>query len=1207
MKEKTNMKNNPIKIPYLFGEAYELANYIGMLMVVKSIKGKKNVNLLANGDIYEPVRVDPSLFQDLETQIHSMYDSSFENMKELILTLRPLEETIFLEDQISLFYSQLQEIGQIILKRTKDARSNFIRISEEESANLQDELINGTNGVNLILELISGFNDGQTFVEWCLHKFNDSFSIAVECSLFNQSNPDSAPKKPDIMVIQNQNVVLIGDIKSYIPFIRQNKTNRLKDALNQIPLEGLGCAMIEDSTFIPESLPLDQFVRRYNLLTRYFKVLKYVKIIYENGNDEFRNNPLFGIVVLPGKSILLHFENFADFSLMKNTLLKTIPFKINNFNDKSVYNIQEKLIKQYQIDLEYDLLSGDRYISTNQKEAKFIIKNTFYNRPVEQEIILGNVPKFERTEEIKTDIESPTNLGWKGESVHHIRILHLNDLITNLKTQNNKFQLLVDGSDQGTGKNYSFAKYIEWLQLNQKKKSILMVGPRKDTLVETIISICKNIGLPSPDINTKGGLNQTEFIHNTVKIRIIQSEFGRKVVFNQQGWINQKILYRGDSATRKLNNLIKIPNEGIEITFLTAQTLPFYFRIGKRSKNPFLHFIKFFKRFDLIVFDELTNSPPLVRETFIDLMIGYLHVKSQIPTIFPRILLLDASITSPQLLYNQIEPFFSQNEKFSPFSEYIQNKTDNPIEYNVDINGIEMKYFRYQLNQSLAFGISSIGWQKSFIHLPFEEIKQQIDKQLLLLQQKFWPDFPTFEELLKNGEVLFFIDNKALIEEFYEWLDGLGYKCGISIAEQKDRLSYTSKNILGTNSLAFGTSFPSKRLMIIVPPFKGTDYFQFRQNIELLRQVTKRMRGSEGNINRMVSFLVFPTENNDLSLANSVFLNFYKTRNCIREFLYQKKYHQLPSFSSYINKKSGINPNIPTSLKNTSIYIPKIPSRDSDGSNSISLEDFLGSIFPKLRLMLLKWGFRCNTSFKIGFDNKKLIRLPLSNFICYTLNNKDFSRTFHLQVYPSKSVQGLDKLISFLKRSFNEIKEDLAFFYNMCFRHDIQEKNPSLAAFKLLQGQIQKIKRNNTNKNSYLRSMADFIQHSVNIKSLPLSGTAYLLTLNTAEKTSLTVGKNLNIYQQISYQNREYINHLFKLTSPLKSLYFGAGNYFEQPVLVNFEKKGITTVGYLCYYPNFSDFDFSQPNYQLLKYCLLKELYRENYVYLPNLLKGSIL
>ena len=43
MINENNIKPNPLKVNLLFGEAYELANYIGMLSVVKNYQDRKSV------------------------------------------------------------------------------------------------------------------------------------------------------------------------------------------------------------------------------------------------------------------------------------------------------------------------------------------------------------------------------------------------------------------------------------------------------------------------------------------------------------------------------------------------------------------------------------------------------------------------------------------------------------------------------------------------------------------------------------------------------------------------------------------------------------------------------------------------------------------------------------------------------------------------------------------------------------------------------------------------------------------------------------------------------------------------------------------------------------------------------------------------------------------------------------------------------------
>ncbi|MFW9996689.1 MAG: hypothetical protein ACFFD4_31900 [Candidatus Odinarchaeota archaeon] len=1206
-----NTNDGKLKEVFLYGEIFELAAYIG----IASACQKHGISLLAYGEITESTGIDLVNWLDFTDQLDKVYGYTFEELRHFILNLKPLNESISIPDHIPAHQEELKTIIEIAIERNVKDRQSFQEITEQDKLSAFNEMLVHPNDMNTILLLSSGYSTGICFVEWCLQTYNSGFTIIIESKLYEQDYP--YPKKPDLMVVKENEIVLIGDLKSYVPFLQRSKTNMLKDALEQVSLIGLGSEFLSNPSISPAQLAIHVFVRRHNILLRYFKLLQYMEIVYENGDDDYKSQKLDGIILFPTKPVVLSTNNAEMIDSFRETLKKTITYNIRWYDkQKRVYdnyNIKDEVWNAEMIDLDFGLTEGDMYIETvpDDKGVKHYICNVKLDTGEPHYFEIGRPSDFPEGEENEMNTLLPPRKSVSGiKLTREIRNEHHDYLLKKLQQDiGDSLYLLIDASDQGTGKNYTFAAYIKSLIDKKIDKTILFASPRKDAIIQTVLALQKHVQFSNqPVTEIVNELNETgSFTIPSFTIRYIKSGIKPGRVVSDHGYPKKIFDKSGEGATTRFNQFLNDPPaSGVTLVFVTAQTLPTVVRQRTRKKTRRSVFKNIYTVFDLVVFDELSNSDPAVREAFCDLIISYQKLKQKEELEgSSRLLVLDASLTSHDLLNRILENIIGdKKEYFLPFWEEIREYPGDPILADYQYDYVSAHYFRYQLDYPNSYGVTSIGWSKKakVQALPVDRLMREL-ASIIQKVQKRDANYPDLDYLLENNQVIFYADNKFFINDLNVFLKTQGYNVAISIKEQKEREFYETANVIGTSSLAFGTTFPNKRLLVVIPYSKGVDYFQYRQNVELIRQATKRMRGQEVEPHRLVCLVSFPTETHNETLEANVRMSYYMLQNSVNEFLTHKCYHQIPSFSSRLNSRNWLKDLEDVQAPIDSIYATK--GFLSEEKRNLTLEEYLGDELPKVRILLDKWGVGISESFQIGFDAEKIRYLPIPNYICFPLDSKRFSLFFKVLIFPSSGVNSLNLLKSYLTKPFDTISDDLSYFYDLCRVKKTGEEDTAKKGLHLLHDMIKEVELKEKDPKKALKLFITKLNNLVRIINLPLSGTAFLLTFDLGDKPSQMISKGMNIVQARAVEKDEYLRVLWEIGSPLKSLYFGASDYFETPLMVKFQNKDIQTVGFLCHYPRFHDHHYTQPFYQLLKICLIKELFRENVIYLPNLLKDT--
>jgi len=668
-------KKDSFNLAFLFGEAFELANYLG----IESVARKYNIPVYYETTIYETVNLSSDNWIKYSDLIDQLYGASYEEFRARLKRLKPLNESIDIIQEIPMYHDDLMFFIDIILAHNLENRTHLTKMPAEEQKQIKSELLEPNNAVNLILALRSGFYTGLYFAEWCDFKFKSSFQIHLETQFNPIKEDDSFTRYPDLIITQNEKVAMVGDIKSYLPFYFADHDDKLKHVLNQIPIKDIDITHIFHSYPNSSSISISAFRKRYNFLLRYFKLLYYMNRIYENGDEEYRNKPLLGIILFPTKPVLIKAVNFEDIPKIQQILLNTLPMEISylissNGDNLGDINIKDYLWEKERLDLIELLYEGNFFLDLDCDEYFFSIK-LYDEENKTRKFLIGKEKKYTASSvPIKTQLGPQTEQGWNKESPDNIRSMH-NGLFLSLLNQSSQKNLdvLIDGSDQGTGKNYTFAAYISHLQAKNVIKSFLFACPRKETISTTIESfihhlkwdhdpnLATQLKIPysnsrsaSSTISTKieNIIRTTDkFEYNNITLRFIKSRHEPSRTINIYGTPHVKRGMPGRSATQQLNSLLRESKSQLEIVFITSQTIP-YFLNAQNQKKPYDNYSKLFLRFDDIIFDELTNSDPLVRESFIDLIKVHSLLSVRNENLSNRIIVLDASL----LRKNTIRP-----------------------------------------------------------------------------------------------------------------------------------------------------------------------------------------------------------------------------------------------------------------------------------------------------------------------------------------------------------------------------------------------------------------------------------------------------------------------------------------------------------------------------------------------------------------------
>lgn len=1221
---------------FIYGELFELSALIGIYEHIQKYELKDKINL------YADLEVDDTSDIYLPKKMNKFASSVEETYKESLNNIRSMIDQIILGEpfDINQYVSEKREIFKRFIRIAIDynlkARSNFIETpTESEILSKIEELLQDSNALNIVLLTQSGYNTGQYFVDFCIMRYGDKFSILFETEVEQEGT--SKTLKPDIVVVKDNKIVLVGDLKSYFPFLSSKFGSILKDIIGQIPFYTSNSDLLDDIPIKINKMYLSRFKSRWNLLLRYFKLLRYMGWIYENASNIEELNPkLDGVILFPSKPILLNISGLSDIKKFQNRLLQTISFDVSIKNVQTkrweIINLLNYARQAHGLDLKKELLEGDLYIETPEDDTnitKYIVKSRRWNsilekteqKPIE---LISTIDDFENSETTLTYLDNGSSKTLNANYFQNARDQHLEVIQEYLSRVNNKedINVIVDGSDQGIGKNYSFSKYVAELIKNNQNKRILFACPRKEAIRQTIEALVKNLnsfGIDSK-IEYYSLLKGESFTdtENAFRISLVQSDFKGFVISNKYGSLQKIKPEGGTTAREKLNSILISDFKGLELVMVTSDTLPSYLATKRISKSQNIS-LKLFQFFDDFVFDELTNSSPTVREVFIDLLkyrAIHNHISKDKNIRTKLFLILDASITSFTLFKHSLKELMKKQNApyFVPSQEILEEKGIKNYENNYHINfqntSFHVHYIRHLIDYPLKFGVITLGLESYKSKYSIKMLQNPIDGLISQTNLK-----SNFNELLENGELLIYVDNKNIIDDLKDEFVSSGYKIKLVTMEEKDE-NFEGFNVIGTNALAYGTSFPDKRLMLIFPPTSGSEYYQFKYIIELHRQVMKRMRGHIVETERLVIYHTFPTKDN---LSEATFLQNINIqngilKNYIKYFINNRYYKQLPSFSSVLNSSNWIDSDGDDNQYETIYNIIYHRTEKDFQTNYVPLEVFLKEELPKLKRIFRKWRFYVTESFEIVFNSQNIVkRVPIPGFLPFKLSDTFSPRHFSTKlIHFKKDLENLSlpeyPLEKLRKYLVNPPMKDMIILYNYYKLKDehvkLTEEEKSERILHELKKIVVEIDETGTSLSEKQSELENRLNSLFSIIHLETSGTSFLLSFEIAVSSEDFYEKSkVGIYEVKPLENQKYLSKLWNLGSPLKTLFTGSSDYFELPIAIRFRNSTLHTVGFLCYYPRFSHYKPTTRYMQLFRKTLIQELFRENVVYIPNLLR----
>ncbi|NJE60170.1 DEAD/DEAH box helicase family protein [Thermococcus sp. 21S7] len=493
--------------------------------------------------------------------------------------------------------------------------------------------------------------------------------------------------------------------------------------------------------------------------------------------------------------------------------------------------------------------------------------------------------------------------------------------------------LLIDASDQGVGKNHVLLKHIA--ELAKAGKRALIIAPRKHILYEAEAKLREN--------------------YSGIRLIIVTSEGKRSIekVETYQEGLNAPE-GREWRATGKLTEYIRSKEYSVILT--TTATFQWL-----RSNVWKL----ILRDIDVIVFDEFTNSGSPAVES----ILGFLRFYSRNPN-GRKVIITDASITEPRLFLDAFKKHLSaKGPLYTPLEVLISESSSDPIVERFDINNISAAYYRLHLDFELKFYALGFGVEGKLPdwHSLIERISRMVKKDV------------DFKKLLEQGKVVFYADNKLYVDDLTEFLLSQGFKAEEVHSGIERDSSKLKGNIVGTSSLAFGANLENHEILVFIPPYPGHRYIDNAYNVELYRQVIKRLRGYKGKPKHIV-FVGLAEKEEDESM------HYYMVRNFIRKILTNRSFHvRLPMFSS----ESG------------SFYSAKEQPLRTGEKREVPVETFLRDYYPQLKRILSAAGFIIRPTFHLQLSLERDWNLPIP-YRVYKIAGEHITKKFGFEVLPLK-------------------------------------------------------------------------------------------------------------------------------------------------------------------------------------------------------------
>lgn len=503
---------------------------------------------------------------------------------------------------------------------------------------------------------------------------------------------------------------------------------------------------------------------------------------------------------------------------------------------------------------------------------------------------------------------------------------HKKDLMRLLKSHD----IVIDASDQGIGKNHTISEYIAKELLDENKRT-LIVAPRKRILLES----------------------RDKLKEGRIPAVLVVSKAERELV-KEETYLNVLVV-PDDSEWRATAMFKEALNSDVPVVLITTEL---FWRLSTAVWGEML------SAFDMMVFDELTNSGmPAVER-----VLSFLRLYSRHPE-NTKVVITDASITEPGLF---LEAFLrhikGQGDVYTPLEVLLSEEPENrPIIRDFKVGHLNGVYIRHHLDFPLAF--YALGFTSQGVLPDWKALIERINRLM----------GNNFRKQLQLGKVVFYMDNRLYVDDLTAYLVSEGFEAvGVHSGTVNNYLQFNS-NVVGTSSLAFGANLEKHNVLVFIPPFPDYNYLDHAHNVELYRQVIKRLRGEEGKTKSIV-FVGLSREKKREGMY------YHVTRNFIRKILTNRRFHvRLQMFSTDKGRFYS------------ALDVPLGPEEKRE----VSLEVFLRDYLPLLKRILISSGFRINALFRVEFSKEIDWELPIP-YRVYKIASRTVTENFGFEVRPMK-------------------------------------------------------------------------------------------------------------------------------------------------------------------------------------------------------------
>ena len=990
-----------------------------------------------------------------------------------------------------------------------ESKSNYYDYNDlSEVCKYKDKL----NALNL---LKSGYDFGIIFKKH-LEK-NDKYQeakIIVEPNIGicgDGKRPDAVVAIPHKLnnAITHYEVMAIVELKTQFYLTLTNNKIMLNDFVDNIDLQSYTLEELElAKNNNDEILYINNFKLLYNILSKYGKGISYI--------EDIGKYPMDCLVVFPSTASLLPVEDEDKLDELKEKLEGLLPSKVKVYG-KGIYDIS-KLLR-------YDLIQGLYNNGCIIKDGEdYYYKQSGYNDEEDKYNILDNAElldnegeDFKHTELLNRSSDTESKTGRDNEHIQTIRMEH--EHIFKPLLESDEYDVIINASGQGVGKNTTLCKYILDQKLKNDGHITILFTPRK-----AIMGSMKK-DLKDLIMGEKKSIEKYKNIDSELGwVGEIYSEKNSNISRKRGKYYEKIVDYY--AASEKLERIItKKEDKEYNLISCTSQTLPYYLVRGKggRSINYNLLF-KLLQYADLIVFDELSNSDMTVKWAFLRIL-KYINTLKKEGCTHSKVAVLDASITSKELYSKMLNEHLVNKSKYTPFDVEIKKVDD---EGKNKLDRLDMYYFKKNIEFNLNVFPSIVELDESVKYTPNKYASPQNVKRILncindeLIRRNSNLDV---DKILEKHNCLFYVDNKLTIDSVVEYLKKRGIKIASIQAERVgkfDKETLNKHNIIGTSSIAFGMSFPYKKLLIALPPVVDSRYYDSLSQVELMRQVIKRMRGgSNDSIKKYVGVCDIVTSEEQKRIS------YYMINNAINHRVLNKNYHIItPHYSG----------NLPPIQISNGNEIGKM--------NQISFEEFIKNYYSSLRRIFGMADINLKISYYVNVDRAAISNFHLPPYLAYNITNPN-AEEFKLMLTPlnGKGMKHTNKLIKLFKDGGHRVRD-----------YDNGLKILSAALFGDSTSTIDEIREE-------LESIKSEVEAD-GIKNGDWRFCGRLSRKLIPKQISVSIDSScvLTLPWAEDYNNKgdggTAYSILYSRGSPLRNFFFGDSNYLEELIDIKFERDG---------------------------------------------------